>query len=162
MGLPRLHEILKLVTASGTGLAVALNPGMNFEGGEQLGDGASGDGTVRIPRAGGEALHPFQQRGGGETLSVVVIGKAVADVGQQLLAVMQIEYGLFFKEVDEGFADAGGPWAADGVSEFEQRLAHIPLAWGEVGRKVFQGIGGGKRPDIPGLPDFRDLQACPL
>lgn len=142
MGLPWLHEVLKLVATGGTGFAVALNAGMNFEGGEQLGDGASGDGTVCIPGAGGEALHPFQQQGGGETLGVAVIGKAVAEVGQQLHAVAQIEYGLFFKEADEGLADAGGPFAADGAGELQQWFAHIPLAWGEVGRKVFQGIGG--------------------
>src|SRR5215471_9464720 len=114
---------------------------MNVEGEEQAGEGASSDGAVGVPRASGEAMHPLQQGGGGETLGPGVVGEAIADIGEELLAVLQIEGDFFLEDVGEGFANARGPVTANGVGELEKRLTHVAAARREVRREILFGVG---------------------
>src|SRR5215469_92938 len=136
MRLPGFDEIFKLVTASGIAGADTLHAWTNVKGEEHPGEGAGGDGAVGVPWASGEGVHPLEQGGGGETLRPGVVGEAIADVGEKLLAVLQIEGSFCPEDVGERFADTRGPVTANGVGELEKRLAHVAAARIEVRREI--------------------------
>src|SRR5215471_8328774 len=99
MRVPRLNEVFELVTAGGISRTDALDAWMNVEGEEHPGEGAGGDGAVGVPWASGEAVHPLQQGSGGKTFGPGVVSKAIADVAEKLLAVLQIECCFFLEDV---------------------------------------------------------------
>src|SRR5215471_8792762 len=133
---PLGYEVLQDIATGGRGFAYALGAAADVEGLKQEGQCLSCDGAFAIPRPVGLGVQPVEQGGGGDAFGIAVVGKGVAQIGEQPDAVPAVMGQLLFEESGQSFTGFHRPRSADLGCDLEQRLDHVQAARAQAGWKL--------------------------
>src|SRR5215470_17502182 len=133
---PLGDEVLQDIATGGRGFAYSLGAAADVERLEQEGQSLSCDRAFAIPGPVGLGVQPVKQSGGRDALGIAVVGKGVAQIGEQLDAVPAIMGKLLFEESGQSFTGFRWPRPADLSGDLEQRFDHVQTARAEAGREL--------------------------
>ena len=128
---PGIEEILQGVAAMGRLALFVLEPGIDIEGTQHVGQAVGGDGAFLIPGSVRVVVQPGEQTGGRDALRLAVVGESFAQFKEQIEEVLAFPVEMILEDFSQSSGHPPGPFLAKNFGDLEERLEQILAAGSE-------------------------------